>query len=252
MIEELSNVLNGKSTLIKNKQYLSAKAYIQPFTDRMDQFKATYNCQVKLADQVSVTDSTPDVVYNRVHIQAILPEDYYYQNNCKKVVGFVYGVDVKIPVAKFYIANIDDKGNTIAFDSNAINIQKLEDATPVDYSCIPSLMELTDNTNVMIQQMKNNYIDRDLFINRLGEWVDSTLDQCIINDGGKVKLTASLPIDVYKSIIKDKESGYYVKETSQISIYDVYTTFLGKIKEDDKDIINRFEKTLLVNKILKL
>lgn len=252
MIEEIKTVLNGKSTLIKNKQYLSAKDYIQPFLDRMDEYKASYICQVKPAEQVSVTDSNPDIVYNRVHIQAVLPEEFYYKNGCKKVIGFVYGIDVKIPIAKFYIASMDSKGNLIAFDQNAIIIQKLEDATPIDYSCIPNLFKVTDNTDVMIQQLKNNYIDRDLFINRLGEWIDLTLDQCIINDGGKVKLTSSLPIDVYKSIIKDKDSEYYVKETSQISIYDVYTTFLGKIKEDNKDIINQFEKTLLVNKILKI
>lgn len=252
MIEELKNVLNGKSTLIKNKQYLSAKDYIQPFLDRMDAYKVSYTCQVKPADQLSVTDSNPDVVYNRVHIQAIFPEEFYYKNGCRKVIGFVYGIDVKVPIAKFYIASIDDKGNLIAFDPNAIIIQKLEDATPIDYSCIQNLFNITDNTEVMLQQLKNNYIDREVFIHRLGEWVDLTLDQCIINDGGKVKLTSSLPIDVYKSLIKDKDSDYYIKETSQISIYDVYATFLGKIREDNKDIINQFEKTLLVNKILRI
>lgn len=252
MIEELNNVLNGKSTLIKNKQYFSAKDYIQPFLDRMDTMGASYICQVKPAEQVSLTDSNPDIVYNRVHIQAILPESFYFKNDCRKVIGFIYGLDVKIPIAKFYIANIDSKGNLIAFDPNSIIIQKLEDSTPIDYSVISNLFKVTDNTEVMLKQLKNNYIDRDLFINRLGEWIDLTLDQCIINDGGKVKLTSSLPIDVYKNLIKDKDSDYYIKETSQISIYDVYTTFLGKIKEDDKDIINRFEKTLLVNKILKI
>ena len=252
MIEDLKQVLQGKSTTIKNKQYLSASGYIQPFIDRMDPLGASYICQVKVADQLSITNSTPDIIYNRVHIQAVLPESYYFENGCRKVVGFIYGIDVKIPIAKFYIANLDSKGNLIAFDPNALSVQKLEDAIPIDYSPITNLLSLTDNSNVMITQLKNSTIDRELFINRLGEWIDLTIDQCVVNDGGKVKLATSLPIDVYKELLKDKDSDNYIVETSAITVYDVYSVFLNKIKEDDKDIVNRFEKTLLVNKILKL
>lgn len=252
MIEDLKQVLQGKSTTIKNKQYLSASGYIQPFIDRMDPLGASYICQVKVADQLSITNSTPDIIYNRVHIQAVLPESYYFENGCRKVVGFIYGIDVKIPIAKFYIANLDSKGNLIAFDPNALSVQKLEDATPIDYSPITNLLSLTDNSNVMITQLKNSTIDRELFINRLGEWIDLTIDQYVVNDGGKVKLATSLPIDVYKELLKDKDSDNYIVETSAITVYDVYSVFLNKIKEDDKDIVNRFEKTLLVNKILKL
>jgi hypothetical protein len=250
VIEDLKQVLSGKSTIIKNKQYLSAKDYIQPFLDRLDPLGVTYMCQVKQADQLSVTDSTPDIIYNRVHIQAVFPESN--DNGCKKVIGFVYGIDVKIPVAKFYTANVDGKGNLLAFDTNGLIVQKLEDATPIDYSPISTLLNWTDNSTVMIKQLKNTYIDRDRLIKFLGEWVDLTIDQCVVNDGGKVKLATSLPVDVYKSILKDKDSDYYITETNAISFYDIYTTFLGKIKEDDKDIVNRYEKTLLVDKILKL
>lgn len=252
MIEELSNVLKGKTTLIKNNQYLSAKDYIQPFIDRMQPFNPTYVCQVKTPEQLSITEGNVDTVYNRVHIQAILPESYYLENDCRKVVGMVYGIDVKIPIAKFYIADLTSTGNLISFNPNAILLQKLESSTPIDYTGIKSLLEITDNNSVMIQQLKNVYIDRDRLIKFLGEWVDLTLDSAIINDGGKVKLATSLPVDVYKSILKDKDSDFYVSETKPISVYDIYQTFLSKIKEDDKDIINKFEKTLLVNKILKL
>lgn len=252
MTEELSNILEGKTTLIKNKQYLSAKAYIEPFIKRMDEFKATYNCQVKTPDQLSITDGKPDLVYNRVHIQAILPEIYYNKFGCRKVVGMIYGLDVKTPIAKFYISNIDKNGNLIAFDPNAMLIQKLESATPIDFTGLKSLMELTDNSEVMLKQLQETFIDRNKFMGMLGEWIDIALEKSIVNDGGKVKLATSLPVDVYKSILKDKDSGYYISETEQISMLDLYKTFASKIREDDKDIINRFEKTLLVNKVLKI
>ena len=31
----LNELLTGKSTIIKNKQFLSTKAYVEPFIDRM-------------------------------------------------------------------------------------------------------------------------------------------------------------------------------------------------------------------------
>jgi len=252
MTEELNNILEGKTTLIKNKQYLSARAYIEPFIKRMDEFKATYNCQVKTPDQLSVTEGKPDLVYNRVHIQAILPETYYNKFGCRKVVGMIYGLDVKTPIVKFYIGNIDKNGNLITFDPNAMIIQKLESATPIDFSGIKGLMELTDSSEVMLKQLQETFVDRDKFMGMLGEWIDIALEKAIINDGGKVKLATSLPVDVYKSILKDKDSGYYISETEQISMLDLYKTFASKIREDDKDIINRFEKTLLINKVLKI
>ena len=164
----------------------------------------------------------------------------------------IYGLDVKTPIVKFYIGNIDKNGNLITFDPNAMIIQKLESATPIDFSGIKGLMELTDSSEVMLKQLQETFVDRDKFMGMLGEWIDIALEKAIVNDGGKVKLATSLPVDVYKSILKDKDSGYYISETEQISMLDLYKTFASKIREDDKDIINRFEKTLLINKVLKI
>ena len=109
MIETRQELLKGKSTVIKNVQFLSAEDYTQPFFDRMDKLKATYIINVKVADQMSTTNKVPDTVYNKVHIQAVLPDSYYKTNHTKKVVGFVYGLDVKKPAAKLYIADIDEQ-----------------------------------------------------------------------------------------------------------------------------------------------
>ena len=119
MIEELKNLLEGKQTTIKNKQYLSTKEYIQPFLNRLDQFKPTYVCQVKMPDQLSITNGHPDLIYNRVHIQAVMPESFYFQSGMRKVIGMIYGLDIKNPVAKFYIADYDSHGNIVAFTPSA-------------------------------------------------------------------------------------------------------------------------------------
>ena len=59
MTEELNNILEGKTTLIKNKQYLSARAYIEPFIKRMDEFKATYKPKTKYLPQAKLPTSFP-------------------------------------------------------------------------------------------------------------------------------------------------------------------------------------------------
>ena len=252
MIEELKNLLEGKTTVIKGNQYLSAKAYIEPFVTRLAPFKPEYICQAKVPDQLSVTNGKPDLVYNRVHIQAIMPKTFYEKEGMRKVIGMIYGLDIKNPVAKFYVADIDNDGNIIAFNDDSILVQELESETPIDYTCIKSLLEKTDSNALMIAQLKKVYVDREKIVNILGEWIDYTLEGSFTNEGGKVKLATSLPVDVYKSIIKDKDSNFYIPETKQISMYDIYRTFINQIRIDDKDIINKFEKTILVKRLLKI
>lgn len=250
MIEDLSVILEqGKSVLIKNTQFLSAKDYIQPFVDRMDVLNATYRCNVKISDQISITDGAQNIVYTRVHVQAILPEDYYNNNNHRKVVGMIYGLDTKKPVAKFYIGDIDDKRNLIAFNTEAIRMQELEDSTPIDYSCIQELLELTDNNSAMMKQIENVIYPKDALSEMLGNWVDYTLGAVYPTDYGVVKLATSTPINAYKSLVKDKNSDYYC-ETNP-SLLKIYKACL-QILTDENDIINSFEKTVLINRMLQL
>lgn len=250
MFEELRNVLEGKALSVKNNNYLAAAQYITPFIERMDNLGATYTCQVKVPDQVPLTEGQPDPVFTRVHIQAILPRDFYYEEECQKVIGMVYGLDIKTPVAKFYIGDLDRDYNLIAFDPNRYIIQKLESDTAIDYSGIQSLLEGTDMNGLMINQLRRGTIERDTLITKLGEWVDGAMDNVFINDSGKIKLATSLPIDAYKALIKDKDSDFYVPETEEICLWHIYRTFVSLLSKDDKDIINRFEKTILVSRVL--
>lgn len=252
MIEELKNIYEGKALLIKNNNYLTTKQYVEPFIRRMDTFGSTYRCQVKIPEQVSLTNGQQDIVFPRVHVQAILPKSFFYEENCQKVIGLIYGLDIKIPIAKFYIGNLNEDGNLVAFDKDFLLLQKLEDSTAIDYSPIISLMEKTDNTVEAIKSLKQEIIDRHELMPKLGYWVDYSIDNTFVNECGKIKLATSLPIDVYKALIKDKDSPHYVPETSSITYWDIYKTFVNLLNKDDKDIINRFEKTILISKLLKV
>lgn len=250
MIEDLKVILEqGKSTVIKGVKYLSAKDYIQPFVDRLKPLNAVFRCNIKAAEQLSITDNTPDIVYNRVHIQAILPKEYYYENECQKVLGMIYGLDTKKAIAKFYIGDLDENKNLIVFNTNALRTQEIEDSTALDYSCIKELLELTDTNATMLDQLKRVYLDKDKLEHNLGEWIDYTLTGSYVTDYGKIKLATSVPITSYKSLVKDKESDYYTD--SDPSMFNVYKSLL-RVVTDENDIINSFEKTILINRMLNL
>lgn len=86
-------VLKGKATIIKGKKYLSAEAYITPFLERMSKFTNDFVIQAKLPDQMSLTknqdENLEDTVFNRVWIQAIMPEEYCFENH-KNFLNFCY------------------------------------------------------------------------------------------------------------------------------------------------------------------
>lgn len=67
--------------------------------------------------------------------------------------------------------------------------------------------------------------------------------------GGKVKLSPTTVIDAHNSVYFDTISPYYVgsQDSSQLNIYNSYIRI---IRDDSKDIMNRFEKTILVNNLL--
>lgn len=251
---ELKELLLGKATKIKGVEYLSTKDYIQPFIDRMNKLKATYICKAKISDQVSITNEQSDIVYNKVHIQAILPKSYYNNEGYQKVIGLIYGLDVKTPCAKIYIADIKDERLLLA-DKECLQIQKLEDTTPIDFTCIQTLLSRTDiNPNFLNQIDTTIYCNRDKLVEKLGNWIDFSLsNQGIwIDDLGKVKLSNTLPIDAYKLLIKDAESKHYITSEQEDVYYgDVYEAFTDLLSKDS-DFINRCEKTLLIDKMLNL
>lgn len=251
MTETLQTVLEGKAVSIKGKYFMSASSYIQPFIDRLQPYGVDFKCQVKLPDFITLTpEKELNVAFIRVSITAIFPKTE--ETQYRRALTMAYALDLKIPVVKFYIGVLDDNDNFIAFDKDSLILQRLESDTPINYNPIKTLLEKTDNIKVMLDSIKKSYLDRDLFCRYLGEWIDFVLDATCCGEYGKVKLSSSAPIDVYKMLLKDPDSEFYIPEDHQISVYDVYSAFLSLIRDDDKDVINRFEKTWLVDLLLKL
>lgn len=248
----IQELYKGKSTLIKNKEFFPTKTYVEPFIERMSAFTKDFRVQAKLPDQMTFNKDATDLTFNRVLIQAVLPEKYTIDNH-DEVIGFLYGIDVKKPVVKIYRGYLNQAcTNLCVFNPQWLNVQELVPGDPIDFKPIQSLMEYTNDFAVAIDRLKSTYIDRNLRTQYLGEWVDYSLRESQDYGFGKVKIAVSTPIDAYKQLFIDSDSDYFIPEGIDPSLYDVYNSFTQIITDDKKDIMNKFEKTIIINRLLKV
>lgn len=255
----ISELFKGKGTRIKNREYFSTEAYVTPFLERMSKFTDDFRVQAKLPDQISLTQkedlNLEDVVFNRVYIQAVLPQEYGYKNH-QEVVGLVYGLDTRKPVAKIFQGALNMAClNLCVFNPNFLEVQELEPEKPISYKCITALMEQTSDMNMWLNKLSNTEVvyDEELINENLGKWVRNSIN-CSYSAGyGKVKLSPNTIIDAYELLYEDKESPYYINSGQSTSLFNIYNAFTELISNTDtRDIINKVEKTLLLKEILNL
>lgn len=257
MVESLEEIYKGTATIIKNKNYFAAHDYLTPFIEKMGNYTDKFICNVKVADQLSESNGEVNTVYNKVLVTSIFPENYDITltdgSVFHRVTCMSYALDVKIPCCKFYTGVVDTEFNFYSFGPDCIGIQKIEPDTPIDYTGVEQIVQngLNDNCGLILEQNIHRALDKSNILNDLGEWIDFTLKKEYINDVGKVKLSNSFPIEAYKRLVMDKDSSLY-EEGNAIPIPNVMKAFLEQITSDEKDITNRYEKTQLINNLMKL
>ena len=260
----IDELLKGKATMIKSKEYLSTEAYVTPFLERMSKFTNDFRVQAKLPDQISLTRkedlNLEDTVFNRVWIQAVLPDEYAFDNH-KEVIGMVYGLDTRKPVAKIYRGALNMAClNLCVFNPSFLNVQEIEPERAINFKSLQSLMEQTSDIKMWLDQLNNTEVpyNEELINENLGLWVRNALSNSYDTGYGKVKLATSTAIDAYKLLYEKKDSPYFVKEGEATSMFNVYNAFTELITNDGtkdggaKDILNKCEKTLLLKNILTL
>lgn len=253
-IEEL---LKGKGTKIKNKEYLPTASYVEPFIDRMSKYTDNFVVNVKLPDQITTLDNMEDITYNRVWIQAVMPEENSMFENHQEVVGFLYGLDVKKPVAKIYRGALNMAcTNLCVFSPSFLNTQDLEPDSPLTYAPVKELMEQTNDVRKYLERLSETYFGRDkASIEReLGRWSYNCMLRSYDSGYGKVKLAGSTPLDAFKQLFVNKDSAYFIpEEQEQVDMFTVYNSFTELITNDKgKDIMNKVEKVLLLKNILEI
>lgn len=248
----LDELLRGNATTIKNKEYFPTKAYVEPFLERMSNYTNDFRVQVKLPDQLALNEDNPVNIYNRVVVQAVLPDNLVIDQH-SQVVGMVYGLDVRKPVVKLFAGALDMVcTNLCVFSPDQINCAALEPETPINFKPINSIMNSIEDTVKFIQKLKNTEFNcsYENTSKKLGDWIKQCMNVSYDNGFGKVKIAATTPIDAYKFLFEDKDSRYLIKEpvTNMYNIYGAFTQiFTDSMK---RDLMNVCEKTLLVKQIL--
>lgn len=248
----LNELYNGKATIIKNKGYLATQEYVKPFVDMMSKFTGDFSIRVKLPDQITVDSTDQDLTYNRVLVEAILPFDHSIDAH-DEVIGLLFGLDIRKPVAKIYRGYLNQAcTNLTVFNPSWMTIQEIKPSENIRITDVKTLMESASNFKITLDALKAKTLPRDKMTTTLGSWVDMTLRDHYYNGVQNVKISPNMPIDAYKSLLLDPESKYFIPETKDITVFDAYNAFTQQITDDEKDMINRFEKTMMVNKLLSI
>ena len=242
----MEQMLQGKATRIKDKEYFTTEAYVLPFIERVSKLTDSFIIQAKPADQISLTKegeiNFDDVIYNRVWIQGVLPDEFAFDNH-KRVISMLYALDTRKPLVKFYTGALN-----MALPALYINS---EPESAINYSFLRNAMSITEDIGVTLKRLSEMEFKRDDIFADLGHWVDNCIRAKINNGFGNIKLTESAPIDVYKDLFYDEKSKYYT-EDDRVDGFTVYNAFTDLITQDKRDLVNKFEKTLLIKDIMDI
>ncbi|MGV8961935.1 MAG: hypothetical protein ACOH2V_00960 [Candidatus Saccharimonadaceae bacterium] len=248
----IAELYKGKSTLIKNKEFFPTKTYVEPFIERMSAFTDDFRLQIKMPDQMTFSKDATDLTYNRVLVQAVLPRTHTIEKH-DEVIGFLYGLDVKKPIVKIYRGYLNQAcTNLTVFNPQWLEVQELVPGDPINYGSIQSLLERPNDFGIMLEKLKNTIISRELRTQYLGGWVDYALRESQDYGFGKVKIAVSTPVDAYKQLFINSDSDYFIPEGIDPTLYDIYNSFTQIVTDDKKDIMNKFEKTMIINNLLKI
>lgn len=254
----ISELLKGRATRIKKNEYLKTEAYVTPFLNKMSKFTNDFRVQVKLPDQITKTTDgeidMDDITYNRVWIQAVMPEEYAFDNH-QEVVGMVYGLDTRKPVVKIYRGGLNMAcTNLCVFNPSFLNVQELEPEKTINFSSVDTLMNQTNDLKVWLEKLhKEEFkITPDNVNESMGRWINNCWDTAWNKGYGTVKVSDSLVLGASKLLFRDEESPYYVGKDTATDMFNVYNAFTQMITDDSRDIMNKFEKTYLIKDILSL
>lgn len=248
----IAELLKGKPTIIKNKEFFQTKSYVEPFLERMSAFTSDFKVHVKTPDQMTMSSDSADLTYNRVWIQAVMPAEQSVLEH-DEVIGFLYGIDVKRPVVKIYRGYLNQAcTNLTVFNPEWLSVQDLTPGEPINYAAVKQLLEQTSDFETTIKRLQSTRIKREDQKIHLGNWVDKSLRERIDYGYGPVKIAVSTPIDAYKQLFIDQDSQYFIPEGVDPTLFEVYNSFTQIITDDKKDILSKFEKTMIVNKLLEV
>lgn len=223
----------------------------------MSKFTKDFIVEVELPKQVTRTVdgdvNADDITYNRVLIQAVMPESCSFDNH-DEVIGMVYGLDVRKPVAKIYRGALNRAcTNLCVFDPEFLQMQPVNPEEALSYKAVEYLLSQTSDIKLMLENLHNTTwkAEDDLVSLNLGKWQRNAMHMVYNVGYGDVKIGTDLVTKAYSSMFEDPDSSYYIGVGNEVDMFTVYNAFTQLISNDKgKDLMNRAEKTLLLRNIL--
>ena len=228
------------------KEFYGAQKYCEPFIKRMQDINAEL-----VIDAIESNQSINGFrTFEKVSILGVMG-DFIGDTNYKPAIGLCYDIKNRKPNYKFFKAYYNpDTGVYMACKDNKVS-NAIENDTIFDYAPVKSLIELTDEFNTMHAALDAKVHDRDDRHKLLGEWIEKASYYQEQNEYGKVKIAVNDVIKAYKSLYMDEDSPYYIDETNNASALDILEAFVQVINDDKKDITNKYEKTLIAQRIIR-
>lgn len=204
----LSKLLEGKATIIKDREFLQTKEYVSPFIEEMSKFTDDFIIKVEEPQQKLITNQDNPTTFNKVWIQAIKKVN----DSINEIYNLVYGLDVRTPLYKIFRHYTYD-GNPVVFNSDWLKVEEISDGTfTFD---IPTLMAMTNDVPAKVKTLQSKFIEDSL--KTLGEMSAKALLYEFRHLCGRIKLSSSMPLKVHEMVYMDDSSSYYVKSTSECS-----------------------------------
>ena len=161
-----------------------------------------------------------------------------------------YALDTRKPLVTFYVGALSMAClNLCVFNTEMLNVYELEPETAINYSFLRNAMSMTDETNFMLKKLSEMEYKNDDIYADLVHWDDNCIKSKINMVFVSVKIAESAPIDVYKDLFYDEKSKYYTTD-NVVDGFTVYNAFTELITQDKRDLVNKFEKTLLIKDVM--
>lgn len=243
----LQEVLKGKGTSIKDKVFMPTEAYVEPFLKLTDSLTDDYVVQAITPNQMTYNEQI-DTTYNRVWIQAVLPE---INENHQEVIGMIYGLDSKGSPMKFYRGLLNMAcTNLCVFNPSALHVQGIEPDTIPDFDSLKRIIDTTQNEMEVLKRMREINIHRDDKEHKLGEWMHRAFVSEYNNGNNVCRFNSKNVEKAYKDLFINSSSKYFTQE-NHVSMFEVYNALTQQIT-DTKNFMNKAEDTLLASKILNI
>jgi hypothetical protein len=228
----------------KKDVYARPLALTEQFFAALEKYSPTYCIEVLFSDQMSVKNGNTDVMYNRVLITALI--NSRVTENAVETLSLAYVVNNAKPFLKVYRGAMI--GNCL-LASTPLYIQLFQlQPLRIPVYDVNALLALPNPVEKLIPQLKSQTVTELEKHCYLGSWIERSIRENYYNGFYMYSLSSLIWVKAYYNLYLNAKRGNTGKE---YTLFDIYMELASLIYEDD-DFTGRFEKSVLVNKILNI